>query len=452
MATKADKSVRVQCSCEILGTYHLAAQEQQLTTTSGGDQQQLGMMMDIMYGNHHSTTAVSSSDIMFSANTGNYFPAHSHAAINNQPSANTTPQQHHSYVEVFPITRSSQATAVASVSPAIVTSTAASSGAMMSSSTSSSVASNVTSYSPNLYSPSAIEYGITTTGSPNGPAVDYDAFYHHSPNTGGGGGAAASGGGGGGLGAGSGTAESNIISTDSGLSYTNLDGYMYGNQGQHPCYSLGDDCSPAHPTNTPPTATGPWLGTHPNHQSEHMLIHNHLQSQASQGAHQSPPPGHLHHHHHHPHANPHMMHPGAHLHHHQQQQQQQNPGRQYHLDATSLHHQSIQNSSNLTVVGSGSPIPGSGSTMHPGAQMGPHSPQQQQQHLQQSNSNQSSVQQFKWMQIKRNVPKPSGESSSGGGGGRGEGYLGLSLSVFLWLWVVRSINSVVRWGEGQKEI
>lgn len=384
-------------------------------------------------GYHHHGHAASSSSpvatpetIMYSANTANYFPAHHHhhhhqvinPAVN--PSLTTTNHRNnqnshqrsnipHS-VDVFPVTRQSQA-----VSPAITTSSASATPSSTPSSTSVNpsntvnVVSNVTAiqnqnhYPPNLYSPSAIEYGITTSGSPNGPAVDYEAFYHQPTETAGSG----VGGTGTGVTTPAGHADPNIISTDSGLSYTNLD-YMYGNQGQHantggdlPGYSLGEDCSPSGSTNTPPASAPAWLtsggvGSVHGNQGGHMLMHNHLQSG---GHHPSPPPSHHH---------SHMMHAGGHQLHHQQQ----HPGRQYQLH---LDHQSIQNSSNLAAPGCGSPLAGSG-PMHP-AQMGPHSPQQHQQQQQhnhpQSNSNQSSVQQFKWMQIKRNVPKPSGESSEG---------------------------------------
>ena len=295
-------------------------------------------------------------------------------------------------VDVFPVqNRNTQGQSGSPVTSAGSTSTG-SVVVPVTSSAASAVAAPLTNqnhYSPNLYRPSAIEYGITTTGSPNGPSVEYEAFYH-SPAEGGGGPNAV---------------DPNIINTDGGLSYTNLDYGMYGNQGPHPNpgemsgYSLSDDCSPSttSSTNTPPGAAA-WIPGHGhgNQGASHMLIHNHQLA----AHHPSPPP-----HHHHPS----MLHAGGHLHH------QYHPGRPQHhhglLESASSHQQALQSASNLTSPGSGSPI-----GMQP-AQMGPHSPQQQhQQHPQQtlnnhpqSNSNQSNVQQFKWMQIKRNVPKPSGE-------------------------------------------
>lgn len=410
----------------------------------GGDQNQSNMMMDIssMYSNmqphcnsangYHHTATAAASDIMYAANTASYFPGHHHhhhqhhqhpAAVPGNPSIRQNPStasaahqrsatnQH--AVDVFPVNRAAQQSQAAS--PGIASTSTSSSAPSSSNPVNAgrvTALPNQNHYSPNLYSPSAIEYGITTTGSPNGASVEYEAFYQ-SPAEAGGGSAAAAG-----------HPDPNIISTDGGLSYTNLD-YMYGNQGQHPNanempgYSLSEDCSPSTPnsTNTPPSAAT-WLTSGGGGSGGgvggpgHMLIHNHLQT----GAHHPSPPlptsqqqqQHQNHHHH-----AHMLHPGSHLHH--QQQQQQHGGRQYHpLDGVHVtpHHQSMQNSSNLAAPGSGSPIAGSGAM-----QMGPHSPQQQQHGLHspanhpQSSSNQSSVQQFKWMQIKRNVPKPSGESS-----------------------------------------
>lgn len=420
--------------------------------------------MDIsMYGmqpqpngyHHHHPSSVSSADIMYAANT-NYYPntASNQQVINNASGASlnninnnnnrnsannpsggpAAAVQHRSNnsVDVFPITRSSGAQQ--SVSPVIVTSSSSSAATMPSSTASGAsaahpivnVVSNVTAlsnqnhYPVNLYSPSAIEYGITTTGSPNGPTVDFEAYYHASPNDGGGGG--------GGPGVGHPNPDTNIINTDSGLSYTNLD-YMYANQqGQHhnsvelPGYPLGDECQPP-TTNTPPSA---WL-SHPN-QSAHMIMHNHLQAGSAGGGgggahHSSPPSPSVHsnnnnsHHHLHNHPNPHLMHPGQHHHHlHGGATVRQfiDPAMGHHNQLAN--HQQIQTSSNLVASGSGSPIAGS---MHP-AQIGPNSPQQQHHHhlhspvghQQQSNSNQNSGQQtFKWMQIKRNVPKPQGESS-----------------------------------------
>lgn len=379
----------------------------------GGDQSQANMMMDIsMYGNmqahcnsangyHHSTSSTTASDIIYSANTGNYYPGHLHhhqhhvtAAVGqprNTPNGSSLHRSSHPHsVDVFPVNRT-QAQQTQSVSP-VTSATPTSSSASPSNPNVNVVVSNANAtaltnqnhYSPNLYSPSAIEYGITTAGSPNGPSVEYDPYYHSPAETGGS--------------VAAGHPDPNIISTDTGLSYTNLD-YMYGNHGQAG-YSLADDCSPSTPaaTNTPPAAAT-WLAGGPN-QSGNMLIHNQLQMVAH---HPSPPPQHQHQ----IHVNSHTLHSGQHIHPHQ------HPGRQYHpLDgAHAGAHHTVQNSSNLAAPGSGSPI----APMHSAAQMGPLSPQQQHNlhspaNHPQSNSNQSSVQQFKWMQIKRNVPKPSGES------------------------------------------
>lgn len=369
---------------------------------------------------HHANTAAAT-EIMYSANTTtSYFPGHHHHSLQQAQlppvaragSANGQGGlvvQQRTTVDVFPISnRSSGQTQ--SVTPGVASSTSpttASAKASPGNTNLNATGSNQNHYSPNLYSPSAIEYGITTSGSPNAATVEYENFYH-SPAEAGSGGA--------------GHPDPNIISTDSGLSYTNLD-YMYANQGQHSNagemtgYALGtEECAPSTTpgtTNTP--SPGAWLNG-PGHPSQgnqgHMLIHNHMQT----GAHHPspPPPSHQHHHH----GGAHLMHPGAHLHH-------QHPGRPYHpLDAVhvTVNHQNIQNASNLAAPGSGSPLSGSG-VMHP-AQLGPHSPQQQQQHQQHQqqqhhqgnmqqgnngNNSQGSVQQFKWMQIKRNVPKPSGE-------------------------------------------
>lgn len=213
---------------------------------------------------------------------------------------------------------------------------------------------------PNLYSPSAIEYGITSS-SPQSTAHSPDEYYepsdqnyYHSSNE-------------------AGTPsnavvlpETHIINTDNGLSYTNLD-YMYG--GNNPPsanfvdekiaighYQLGDEMiTPSNSNSTP----APWLAHH-HHAHNNNLIHNHLHHLPARQFMDSSVPNH------------HLSHQLA-----QQSQIQASP-------ATSMISHIMGGQT------TGHHLPPNGQTAN-------------------SQNSQQNITTFKWMQIKRNVPKPQGE-------------------------------------------
>jgi homeobox protein HoxA/B/D1 len=121
---------------------------------------------------------------------------------------------------------------------------------------------------PHLYSPSAIEYGIHTTSSNNSPSDQYyehgsEGYFSANANNN------------------SGSPENHIISSDNGLSYTNLDYIAYqqahaSNAAAAQCYAVDDKIHL------------------PHHYSEEMIM---------SGSQTNPLHQHHHHHHHTAHSN-----------------------------------------------------------------------------------------------------------------------------------------------------
>lgn len=204
-------------------------------------------MMDVsMYGNHHTThpTGYQPSDIGSSGYA--YFPSHHH---------------HHQVNENDSVVAFNHANATPNTTPTSTSSNSSSSHC----------------YHPHLYTPLAAEYGITA----NSPSDDnyYESgggggvpnFYSsHSSNQ-------------------STVIQDHIISSDNGLSYTNLD-YMYNQTAAHgnnvyintddkssitQSYSLGDDIlisagqSHSH-TATATTPSTSWHHQHRGHHTEYM--------------------------------------------------------------------------------------------------------------------------------------------------------------------------------------
>lgn len=205
---------------------------------------------------------------------------------------------------------------------------------------------------PHLYSPSALEYGITTSSN-NSPSEFFeasDAYY------------SASGTANNGLGSPGVLPENHIISSDNGLSYTNLDYITYqqthGNQGFMMQNSVDEKVHLAH----------------------HYEPHQELMMANSQ----------LHSHHHSGPASWHHHHPGY----------MDSPPHQIGLNGlnniASMQASSLQAQQINHQMHSPSGIQSAQSTSP--------SLSQQQQQLQQQN-----VPTYKWMQVKRNVPKPQSE-------------------------------------------
>ncbi|XP_059611740.1 homeotic protein labial [Phlebotomus argentipes] len=203
---------------------------------------------------------------------------------------------------------------------------------------------------PHLYSPSAAEYGITTTANNSPTEGFYDTEHQpYFPPT------ATNGGPGGGP-----LQDSHIISSDNGLSYTNLD-YIYGqNHGT--------------PGGTPSSYIQ--SGDEKVSLSHYQLGDEMLPS--ATGHHGTTGGGNWHHHHHH----------------------------------SSYLENSVNHPFGLGQISSGSQASGQmGHMASSGMQGSP--PVQHMQHAQashqqqqQQQQNQQNVTTFKWMQIKRNVPKP----------------------------------------------
>lgn len=277
-------------------------------------------MMDVsMYGNHHTSHPTGYQPTEIGSSGYSYFSSHHHHLNQIESSYHPSP--------------TSNTTSTISTS-------------------SSSSTSHL--YHPHLYSPSAAEYGITTTGH-NIPPDDsyYDNsttsvhnFYntqHHTSHP-------------------TNVIQDHIISSDNGLSYTNLD-YMYGqsHHGNNVYLNSDDKISLTHSYNiTSDDILGPVGHSH------------HLPSATSTGT--------------------------WHQHHHTNSS---------YLDTT-LSHQIGINSVSNSITGQNqmrqltSPSGRSISHGSPGAQ-------QQQQHLQQQQQQQqpqSHQPTYKWMQVKRNVPKP----------------------------------------------
>lgn len=225
-----------------------------------------------------------------------------------------------------------------------------SSGQVGSGSTVSTAAGHLYTSHPHLYSPSAAEYGITTTAN-NSPTEGFYEPEHqpYFPPT------ATNGGPPGGP-----LQDSHIISSDNGLSYTNLD-YIYGqNHG------------------TPGATSSPYLQA-----SEDKVPLSHYQLgdemlPSATGHHGSGGSGNWHHHHHSSYIENSVSHP-------------------FGLGQISSGSQTTSQMGHMASTG----MQGSPPVQHL---------QHQQQHQQQQQQqNQQNITTFKWMQIKRNVPKPQGE-------------------------------------------
>jgi hypothetical protein len=205
---------------------------------------------------------------------------------------------------------------------------------------------------PHLYSPTAIEYGIHTSSSNNSPS---DQYYEHGEGYYNG----SSGNGNGNNNSGSPMPETHIISSDNGLSYTNLDYIAYQQAHGNQAYLHSPD-EKVHI---------------PHHYSEEMMM---ASGQAT-----------LHHHG----AGNNPWHHG--------------PGHGYSVENSGPNQLNIATLSgnNLSSQQQISHSMHSPSGIQPTQSTSP-ALQSQQQQQQQSQQN---VPQYKWMQVKRNVPKPQSE-------------------------------------------
>lgn len=259
------------------------------------------------------------------------------------------------------------------------------------STTSTSAATNVHQiYHPHLYSPTAVEYGITTTNATPPDDIYYDAeqpsttglstFYHQQNN-------------------GSGCAtpamiHDHIINTDNGLSYTNLDYMNYSSGGTSGGYlSTGDDKM---------SIPNPY-GHHSSSESSHPYSHHHHQH-------------HLHHHH-----ATHQPHHSALIHH--QSNIPSSPATTWHMSQPVADYLDTNNQAQHLGLG-GAMHSETNSQQHHQMRSGNASSRSQVQG--QSHPHQSSIHQqshhaqappspvdlqptYKWMQVKRNVPKAHSE-------------------------------------------
>lgn len=306
-------------------------------------------MMDIsMYGNHSTHSSGFQSDLSASGYP-HYFSAGHHHHIQNHQNVST------------------YAAASAAVgSPTTISVQTASNG---NNSNHFYAASAAAVAHPHLYSPTAIEYGIHTTSSNNSPSEQY---YEH-----------AGAGNEGYFGAvnnnNSGSPENHIISTDNGLSYTNLDYIAYQQAAAQANSSVG--------------AQGGYI-------DEKIHLSHHYNEEMLMNSSQNP----LHHHHHHHHAT-------------------NNP----------WHHPNTSNSYNVGGgVGESGNLVANQMQAISGNNLQSQQQQIQQQHMHSPNSIQSTsptlqsqqppqqtdnactqqqqnVPTYKWMQVKRNMPKPQCE-------------------------------------------
>lgn len=306
-------------------------------------------MMDIsMYGNHHTSSGFQSPEL--GSGGYPYFSGHHH----HHHHMNVAPHPHHligqpqsGYQAQIPnnasATNSSTIPAVSESSNVLYTSANASAH-------------------PHLYSPTAIEYGITTSSN-NSPSDQYyesgevQTGYYNSggSNNGASGGNMSS--------PGTSLPENHIISSDNGLSYTNLDYIAYQqSQGYSMVHGPPDDKSHI-----------------PHHYNDDIMI----------PAGQTP----IHSHHS----------AGTPTWHHHSHGYVDSPGQlQHQLNLTSLPPNSMQAQQQMNhSLHSPSGIQSAQSTS-PNLQT--QSQQSQQQQQQQQN-----VPTYKWMQVKRNVPKPQSE-------------------------------------------
>jgi hypothetical protein len=310
-------------------------------------------MMDIsMYGNHPSHSSGFQND---ASGYPHYFSATHH---------------HHHHLQNHQNVPTYSATAAVGSSTAISVQTGAASGG-------NNFYSSATVAHPHLYSPSAIEYGIHTTSSNNSPSDQYyehgnEGYFSANANNN------------------SGSPENHIISSDNGLSYTNLD-YIAYQQAAHAnntaaaaqCYAVDDNKIHL-----------------PHHYSEEMLMSG------------SQNPLHQHHHHHHHHTNATVNNPWHHP----------NASGNYNISASAesgslvsnqmqnISGNNLQNQQQQQIQQPQIHSPNSIQSTSPTLQ----SQQQQQQQLQseiscsqQTSQQAQNIPTYKWMQVKRAQAKPS---------------------------------------------
>ena len=205
---------------------------------------------------------------------------------------------------------------------------------------------------PHLYSPTAIEYGIHTTSANNSPSEQYyehggaEAYFATTNN--------------------SGSPENHIISTDNGLSYTNLD-YIAYQQAQ------------AHAGNSGQAYVDEKIHIS-HHYGEEMLM------SGSQNS--------LHHHH----ANNPWHHPNY-----AQANANSESGAMATTQMQAISGNNLQNQQQIQHnLHSPTSIQSTSPTL-------PNQQQQQQSENSCSQQQQQAVPTYKWMQVKRNVPKPQSE-------------------------------------------
>lgn len=296
-------------------------------------------MMDIsMYGNHHSThtSGFQSPDL----GSGGY------------PYFATTPHHHH-HIQSHQMHSQNAVSAVYAAQVIPNNASGNPSSAIQSASNSSNHLYSATASHPHLYSPSAIEYGIHTSSANNSPSEQYfehgESGYYNSGNASNGT-----------NNNGSPMPENHIISSDNGLSYTNLDYIAYQQAHGNQAYLHGGADEKLHL---------------PHHYNEEIIM----------AGGQTP----LHHHAagnnhwHHAHSHGYQVENGA------------NHSNQMNISAMPGNSLPTQQQINLAMH--------SPNGIQPSQSTSPTLSQQQQQ-------SQQNVPQYKWMQVKRNVPKPQSES------------------------------------------
>lgn len=289
-----------------------------------------------MYGNHHTshTSGFQSPDI----GSGGY------------PYFSSAPHHHHHHHHIQSHQMHSQnAVSAAYVAQAIPNNAPGNAPVIQSASNNSNHLYAAAAHS-HLYSPTAIEYGIHTSSANNSPSEQYyehdSAFYNGGASSGN-------------NNNGSPMPENHIISSDNGLSYTNLDYIAYQQAHGNQAYLHGSDDK-----------------VHlPHHYNEDMMIASGQTTLHHHGAGANP----WHHAHNHGYA----------------------------VETSG----SIPNQINIAAM-SGNNLTSQQHSMHsPSTGIQPTqstSPSLQNQQQQQSQQQQN-VPQYKWMQVKRNVPKPQSE-------------------------------------------
>lgn len=209
---------------------------------------------------------------------------------------------------------------------------------------------------PHLYSPTALEYGIHTSSANNSPSDQYydghsgnEGYFSTGVNNNS-----------------SGSPENHIISTDNGLSYTNLDYIAYQQAQAHAGQGFVDE--KIHIS---------------HHYNEEMLM------SGSQNA--------LHHHHHHHHTNNPWHTPNNYTASNSGESGSLVTNQMQAISGNNLQNQQQQIQHNLH-------SPNSIQSTSPTLQS-----QQQQSENSCSQQQQQAVPTYKWMQVKRNVPKPQSE-------------------------------------------